>query len=209
MALAAVRGKSINALTESSIEAQQCKLHFDIARQFVLRDTDWSFARRTVALQLLTVEPLRYTYAYKYPNDCINLKIITGDYSDFNGAVGTGCQSSVQDCSYYKPEFNAPFGIQHDETHGKIIVTDQEDAYGIYTKDIELVELFNPIMTTGLVHYLASLIAVPIMGGDFGRKMREDNLSIYVSTMSSAIASDENEQKVSKRREPCLISARG
>lgn len=208
MALAAVRGKSINSLTESSVEAQQCKLHFDIARQFILRDTDWKFARKTEALQLLTEIPLRWAYAYKYPGDCINLKMVTADYSSFNAPLGlTYSPGGGPTCDYYKPEFNVPYEIQNGED-GRIIATDQECAYGIYTEDIKVVERFDPIMTTGFAYYLGSLVAVPIMGGDFGRKVREDALALYKATMSSAVAANGNEQKVAEKRQPCLISAR-
>lgn len=207
MALASVRGKSINSLDERSVEAQQCKLHFDLARKFVLRDTDWQFARKSLALQLLTDDPLRWAYAYKYPTDCLNLKMVTADYSSFDAPIGLTYEAGGPACDYYKPEFNVPYEVQ-DGTDGRIIATDQQDAYAIYTKDETVVDNFDPLMTTAFAHYLASLVAIPVMGGDFGRKMRDDALQLYASTMSSAVASNMNEQKRAEKRQPCLISAR-
>jgi hypothetical protein len=208
MSLASVRGKSINSLTENSIEAQQCKLHFDIARKFILRDSDWQFARKSVALQLLTTVPLRWAYAYKYPGDCLNLKMVTADYSSFNAPIGRIFEASGPTCDFFKPEFNLPFEIQSGTGDGPIIATDQIDAFGVYVKDETVVERFDPLLVTAFVHYLASLVAVPIMGGDFGMKMRNDALQLYSAAISSAVAGNMNEQKRAEKRQPCLISAR-
>jgi len=206
MALAAIRGKSINSLTEPSREAQQCNLHYDIARRFVLRDSPWQFAKKVVALQLRTEEPLHWIYAYQYPGDCLNLRTVTGDYA-FKTPVDTFDRPRVHYNDYIEPELSQPYEI-HNDGDNKIIVTDVPEAYAIYTKNVELTTLFDAQFITAFSFYLGSLIAVPISGVEIGSKMRSDSLSMYTSTMSAAVSAEMNEQRQPARREPALVRAR-
>lgn len=196
LALASIRGKSINSLTESSLEAQQCKLHYDLARQFVLRDTPWSFAKKTAPLQLRIEEPLEWLYAYQYPIDCLYVHKVVANF-------GFGSPSS----EFVLPENDYPFEII-EGVDGKSIATDLIDAYVVYTKNVTNPTQFGPQFTMALAHYLGSMIAVPIMGGDIGRSMRGDELELYRATISSAMASNMNESKSHPKRESQLVNIR-
>jgi hypothetical protein len=204
MALASIRAKSINSLTEASIEAQQCKLHYDIARQFILQDTPWNFAKKSAALQLMTVEPQEWLYAYQYPIDCLRVQSVIADYGLKNPA------------EFYNEHYREDYVIPDTEMKfeivsggdGKMIVTDQQDAYAIYTKNVKDPTLFDPQFVKALTHYLASMIAVPVMGGDIGRTMRGDELELYKMTISSAVASNMNESRRPAPRYSRLIDVR-
>ena len=207
IALASVRAKSINSLDEASVEAQQCKLHYDIARQFVLRDTPWQFAKKVAALALLSVEPLHWVYGYAYPIDCLKFRMVTGDYAFKQ-------QQDVDDVSRwrfveerYEPELSVPFEIQN-ISGDRVITTDETEAYGIYTMDIDNEAMFDPHMVMALAYYLGSLIAIPLTGADIGRGMRKEALSLYTSTISAAIANELNEARPPKRREAALVRVR-
>lgn len=203
MALASIRGKSINSLTEASIEAQQCKLHYDIARQFVLRDTPWGFAKKTAVLQLRNEKPLEWLYAYQYPIDCLYVRKVVADFG-FN-------EAEFANRKYYEdfvlPENEYPFEVL-ESVDGKSIGTDLEEAYVVYTKNITNPTMFGAQFVRALVHYLGSMIAVPIMGGDIGRTMRGDELELYRATISSAVASNMNESKPHPRKDAALVNAR-
>jgi len=205
-ALASVRGKSINSLTEGSVEAQQCKLHFDTARQFVLRDNDWQFARKVAPLQLRSETPLHWVFTYQYPGDCLNLKIVTGDFAFKSQQDDQLANRGRFIAEFIEPELSVPFEIQHGGD-GRIIVTDQNEAYAIYTADVD-VALFDPLLVTALSHYLAMLIAVPVMGGDIGRAMRQDASVMYAQSISAAISASMNESRRPKRKLPALVTAR-
>jgi len=207
LALSSVRAKSINSITEASVEAQQCKLHYDIARQFVLRDTPWQFAKVVTALELLTTEPLHWVYAYAYPNDCLAFRSVTGDYA-FKQQTDTDDVSRWRFVEeQYEPELSVPFEIQH-SSGNRIIATDETEAYGIYTKDIIDESMFDPQMVMALGYYLGSLIAIPLTGADIGRAMRKEALQLYSSTINVAIANELNESRPPKRREPALVRVR-
>jgi hypothetical protein len=204
LALASIRSSSINSLTEGSLQAQQCKLHYDIARQFVLTDTPWNFAKKTAALQLRDIEPLEWTYAYQYPSDCARLLNV---HADFGYNAPDTVNRALYDDVLVEPETNVPYEVMNGPD-GKLVVTDQVDAYAIYTKNVTNPTMFDAQFTVALYQYLASMIAVPIMGGDIGRAMREDNLQLYRLTMSSTVSNMMNESKRKPRKDAALVTAR-
>lgn len=63
-----------NILTEKSLEAQLCRQFFDIARQDVLREFPWFFAKKQVNPALVASQPTpEYLYAYEYPSDALRI----------------------------------------------------------------------------------------------------------------------------------------
>ena len=181
----------------------------DFARQFVLRDAQWQFAKRVEPLQLRTEEQLEWVYAYQYPIDCLKLRKVFGDL-EFKQSMNAGNISSgyLSYNNYIEPaDVSVPYELINDGDN-RIIGTDLEDAYAMYTKDVKDTTLFDPTFTSAFIYYLASMIAVPLTGVDIGRVMREDMLKLYGSTMSSAVAHDLNEQRRTPRPEPDLVSIR-
>jgi len=85
LALSHIRVGSINALTEASIQAQQCKLLYPILRDSVLENAPWQFATRIVSLAELTdVEVFNFAYAYQYPSDCLKIKRLILNWETIN-----------------------------------------------------------------------------------------------------------------------------
>jgi hypothetical protein len=207
MALGNVRAKSINSLDESSIEAQTCKLRYDTARRFVLRDTNWQFAKKTAVLQLLTIEPLQWVFSYQYPGDCLNIKMVTGDFA-FKDSTAEGLANRWRYVDeYIQPEFAVPYEILNVDD-SKTIATDQTEAYVIYTKDVSNPTLFDDIFSTALSEYLSTLIAIPLVGADLGIKMIEVNAAKYKQSIDAAISANQNEQKAGTKRLPRQIAVR-
>lgn len=61
-------------LTTKSLEAQQCRTFFDLARQSTLSDSPWMFAKKQVTPALVANQPTpEWLYAYQYPSDCLRL----------------------------------------------------------------------------------------------------------------------------------------
>lgn len=207
IALSHIRARSINSLNESSIEAQQCKLHYESVRDIVLRDTDWPMARKTVALALLVSTPLRWAYAYQYPTDALAIRMVTGDWAFKDNSQGDLVTRVRYQDMIPQPEPGVPFDIENLDD-ARVIVTDQPQAYGVYTKKVTNFNIFDPLFIEAFEWLLASRIAIPLIGGDMGRKMREEALGMYSSALRSAIAAAKNEGKRPPRREPSLIEAR-
>ena len=89
-----------------------------------------------------------------------------------------------------------------------MIVTDLSEAYVVYTLKLTDPTLFDPVFEQALVHYLESKLAVPVVGGSFGRQMKADAIGLYQQTLSQAVAQDQNEQKRPKRRPAAAVRAR-
>src|SRR5688500_4621637 len=74
LALTHVRGGSINSLDEASVQAQRCKLFYEIARDQALADATWGFNHALVALaELEDVEVFNWAHAWTYPSDCLHI----------------------------------------------------------------------------------------------------------------------------------------
>ena len=54
MAIGYVGGNSIMSFADESLEANQCELNYDIAREFCLESRDWTFA---ATFKKLTASP--------------------------------------------------------------------------------------------------------------------------------------------------------
>ena len=207
VALSHIRAKSINSLTEASREAQECKLHYPIARDFVLRDNWWNFAKKVAPLALLVDEPKLWAYAYQYPSDCLNMRMVTVD-NIFKDQTTDGLANRFRFQDFIpQPERGLPYEIL--TLNGvKIIGNDFQDAFGYYTAKVTDPNLFDVQFTDALSFLLASRLAIPLVGGDFGRKMREDMLALYNQAMSAAIVSNNNEQKRNQPRQSRFVEGR-
>lgn len=207
LALSNIRARSINSLTESSVEAQQCKLKYSIVRDFLLRDVPWQFAREVKALALRTDEPLEWVYAYQYPSDCLNVRYITADFGFKDQTADGIAYRDRYDVWFVEPERQVPFELGS-FSDGKAILTDQEDAYAVYTKRVTDPNQYDSQFILAFSWYLASELAVPLVGGDQGRTYRNDALQMYRAIVNAAVAADGNEKHRVKRKPSDMIEAR-
>ena len=205
--LAAIRAKSINSLTESSNEAQQCLLQYASARDFVMRDSNWQFAKKTAVLALLSEEPLQWAYAYSYPGDCLKVRQVIGDWA-LKDNIDNGLVNRAKYFDYIaEPIASVVFELQNLDDD-KVIATDLSEAYVVYTKKIEDPNMFDPLFEKMLVSYLASLIAVSVLGIEAGGKMEEKELAKYQAYLATAVAGDQTERKRPKRPAPRMVQVR-
>ncbi len=196
LALGNIRAGSINSFNEDSIEAQVCSQRFEVAVEFLLRDFPWSFANKVAPLSLYSEEPLEWQYAYVYPYDCVNaLRIVAKDTisSDrttwYHYNVTPDEVTQIQDIRKHR----IPYDVGLTSTDKKAIYSDEPEAYLAYTAKITDPNLYEPAFIEALSWYLASMIAVPIVGSDKGRELRQDCLKIYIEMLTSAKASNANE----------------
>lgn len=207
LALSNIRAKSINSLTEGSIEAQQCALKFPIVRDMLLRDTPWQWANTLKPLALLADDPLQWSYAYQYPSDCVNLQYVTADFA-FRSQDADGIDFRyLNQISFVEPDKRVPFEVRNIDGN-RVVLADQTEAYAFYTKRVTDPNLYDPQFIMAFSWYLAAELAVPIMGGDIGMKMRADALQMYTNLIGAAIASNGNEQDRPVRRQSDIITAR-
>lgn len=161
-----------NLDTDTGTPADNCRIHYDVCRQFVLSNHIWNFATKRKVLADIGSPPTGWLYRYNYPSDCLRFREI-------------GRQTRQE-----KP---IPFQIEDDGTdEGLSIICDTYQAVGVYTRDVTNVGLFSTGFVAMFAWYLGSELAVS-MSGDF--KRQEACLKVYRSMYAAAIAQDSNEQQ--------------
>lgn len=63
----------ITSFMDSSVESTLCEATYPAARDAVLVDTAWTFAKKRAKLNAVTGEPLGYSYQYAIPSDCLSV----------------------------------------------------------------------------------------------------------------------------------------
>lgn len=211
LAIGHVRGSSIQSLNEATNEARYCKLYYHPARKFVLENHPWKCANKIAPLALLEETPHEWLYSYGYPSDALSIRrILPSEVAIDNydrmrlyqlEYFGTNLEKVMNDPIQYE------IGINSDGS--QVIWTNQESAYAAYTLNQTVATLFPSAVVTGIAHYLASLIAVPIAGRDEGREIMKDQLALYDVTMKAAEANNMFERFKMQQRESDMITVRG
>jgi len=175
--------------TERTAEAAACRRFYEQARDGVLRDFPWPFARRTVSPGLIEEDPnSEWDYGYRYPADCLIVRRVLSDTRNDSR------QSRV------------PYVIGRDDG-GVVIYTDRPDAEVEYTSLVEDPLQFPAEFTEALTFLLASLIAPRVTAGDpfkLGRRAFE----LYVWAVNKARLQASNEDQVDEQPESEFIRAR-
>lgn len=146
------QSQTIDSIDEQSLAAELCSLHYEDARDAVLRDFDWPFAEARVYLADIGSPPTNWCYRYRYPTDCLKARRI---------AI-PGNENPTAD-------ERIPFKIIHADG-GRAIVTNQPQAELVYTVKVEDTTYFDPLFVSSLAWRLASEIAM-------GLQARPENFS--------------------------------
>lgn len=195
LALSNIRAGSINSLNEGSIQAQICKLKYPILRDRCLREIPWQFNHKIRALSPVTTDIFNWAYAYSYPVDCLKIRRLVGAYEELPaGSADVASRlldSRVLPNKGYRQQI--PYEIfNFDDT--KVIGSDQPDLRIDFAAKVSDPNLFSDDFIMALSHLLASELAVPIVGAELGRALRNDSLQLYKQYLASAIATDQNDQ---------------
>lgn len=159
-----------NLDTDSGNTAVQCRIHFEVSRRFVLAYHNWGFAKKRITLSDLGSPPGTWLYRYDYPSDCLRFREI----ERFTRNIPP-----------------VPFEVESDTNGtGLCVLTDQEEAVGIYTRDVTNVSLFPPAFVTAFSWHLASELAMAIPGD---MELQKTCFNIYRAYLMSAEATDSEE----------------
>jgi hypothetical protein len=155
--------------TDGSAESDYCASFFALARNELLEMADWGFARKRVALALVTSVSDAWEYSYALPSDCmVPRRILT-------------------DVSTSKESDSAPFDIE-----GQTVLTDKQNAVLIYTRPITDFGLFSPSAVTAFSYLLASYLAGPILKGTDGASVSAKFREMAANLANTAAAHDAN-----------------
>jgi hypothetical protein len=195
MALSKIGASSnIESLTESSAEAKECNLWYTFSRRQALASNNWSFARRRLTLATHGDDPPDgvWGYRYQYPSDCLQFRKIESPVS------GTGAWSPEEKRLVADADA-IPFSIELDDNQdSKSILTNLDNAIGVYTMDLTEVTLFSEFFVTTL----ATAIAVNIAYALTKKSKLEDKMAQrFQQLVVAAQAVDGNEQMEPPPRE--------
>lgn len=211
MALAQIRAGGINSLDETSLQAQQCKLHYEIARDQCLRDANWGFNHSIKALsELPDVEIFGWRKVWQYPIDCLQINDVIRDLEDVRGSSDSFIMSGLYDHRPRRPrdlgrvEYRV-FSVS--ETYPRVIATNEDTLRIDYRKRVTDTNAFGADFRMALASLLASYIAVPIVGVKDGRLLRNDSLAMYTAFITSA-KDDNANQQFTEPRESEYITVR-
>jgi hypothetical protein len=193
MALAHLgNSKLIASLTENSDLARSCNAFYETARDKVLEDFNWPFARKFVTLGLVEEDPTgiddEWSFSYRYPSDCLMARRLI-----------SGIKAEDKDTEYKY--------IIGSDSQGRLIYTDIEDARLEYTKREDDTAKYPISFTLALSYYLAFLIAPRVTAGDpFGlAKKAETN---YIVEIQKSRANSFNEQHKPNQADGEFLTAR-
>jgi len=162
LALDAVGTRStVSSLTERSAESSACNRQYNASRIAALSAFHWGFARKQVALPLLASSylgqsvPVPWIFEYATPSDFLDSWFLMPPTGTFN-ARGMPTWPPV---SYIISTDADAYG-----NDVSVILTNQEDAILVYTKDLTDIALFDPQFIDALRLLLASRIALPLTG---------------------------------------------
>ncbi len=138
IALAVLEEQRITSLTESSEQARYCNVHYDDARDFVLRLHPWNFATRRASLALNAAAPaFGYDYAFALPTDPYCLRVIS---------------------------VNDPADPPNWKIEGRDMLIDESAVNLVYIGRIIDVNQYDAGFVQALAHFLAWKLAKPLTG---------------------------------------------
>ena len=162
----------IQSFNDKTAEAKACAFWYPIARNQLLRSAPWNFA---YGYQVLASDASNvpgtvmaapgWSYAYQYPNDCVQAIAVSTVY-------GTRLKRYYWGCYWGYPYGSAWSGIQKipyiigpsttDEAQKAIFTDLGSPAYLWYIRCVTDTSLYDPMFSDGLSWLLAAKIAGPL-----------------------------------------------
>lgn len=188
MALSNVGSSGIESITGTEAGAKECDLWYDFSRRQTLAAHDWNFARRRLTLATHDDDPPSgvWAYRYQYPSDCVKFRKIQNPAGEKADAI--------------------PFEIElSDDQSTKSILTNLDDAVGVYTMNLTEVTLFSEFFVQLFGFALATQIAYPLTGK---LELRKEMDATFRTMALVAPAHDANEQMEAPPRDAEHIRGR-
>ena len=192
MALSQIGAGSINSLTESSIEAQQCNLYYTVLLNQMLSDSNWNFATTIEPLAVTTEEVFNWVYAYAYPSACLKVHHLIPNHQQYSSDTGVASRYRYAD-SFHMPEIEEPEYQVLTSGGQKLIVSNYAGLRIQYTKKITDPNDMPDNFRLALSNLIASRIAIAITGVSEGRALKQDALKEYAFYKDKAKEQDANE----------------
>lgn len=153
--------------TESAV---QCRLWYELVRDELMEDFDWSFARKHMALSAISAESFtNWTYVYAFPGDCLKARLIENSVD--NAKILFEVRAKVN-------------------TIGSCIVCNEASPTLVYTEKVTNTTAYPSAFIRALGLKLAASIAYPLRN-DLQLQQQVEALSTFA--LSKAQLSDVKE----------------
>ncbi len=157
---------------ENTPESNQASIWYERDRLFLLRAHRWNFARFQGSLSLLYTAPgvdsepqtslpwafMPFAYAYSLPSDCVQFQFILPTYNSIP------IQSLPTPLSQPPVPFKLSSILNNSNQVIEAIFTNQQQAYGIWTRNITNVDLFDSQFVEAFSYRLAASLSIPLSG---------------------------------------------
>jgi len=185
MAILHVGGNKISSINDNSVEAIACEVQYEIARDYVLGDKDWTFATSRAEIVQNAVDPVfGYQSSFTLPSDCIRVIEVFEDANAF--------RNHENPLSWEREENSVSA-----DTSGSVFIR--------YIKRIEAPARFSAGFVNALAHYLAYKLAIPIAQN---KGLQTDLMNLYLRALKDAANADGLQGRSQRIRSSRLISAR-
>ena len=192
IALGAIGAKSLITDLDPTqgTEERHCALFFNATREMVLRDKDWPFARKTIALVQLTDDPIPgWDYRYQYPTDCLAARKVI---------------NSTDAITPQKFEL----GIS-DDLNDKNIFSNQESAYLQYTARVTITPMYDSNFIFALAYALAARLAMPLTKKPAMQSSMQQQYMSLLSMAATNAANEEHQGDIESKYVSEISTARG
>lgn len=157
----------------------------------MLRDVPAGFAHKNESLAVLTTDLFNWAYAYQYPSDCLKINRLQLNYE----AVTSETLSGVSAFNLSLPDLSRQINYEVFNVDGvKVIGANESELRIDYRANVTDQNLFDPDFILAFAHLLASELATPLVGGELGRKYRDDELKLYQVYVDATIVATLNER---------------
>lgn len=190
LALSAIGGDNINAMSDAGTEAKACRQFYAHTRDLLLQMYPWRFAGKTAALAALVDNDKegRWLAAYARPTDCLKVRWVRQAYSPADAHI-TAAQ-----------EVGNPYEIE-----GSTIYCNLSPAFLRYTYRLTDPTKFPPMFIEALAAALAVRLAMPITRDS---KVRADMWQLAERTRAQAEMLDANEERETSDHDSDLVGGR-
>lgn len=215
------RGNSVATIasfTEASAAARACQLNYDAMRKLLIRCAPWGCTRKQLPLDLLGDAasgtcPFPWLYEYAYPSDCLKFRYLLQIPQNWPFPSSPTVAPAVGDTlvtPYVSTTRRQRFLISSDlDPAGnarKVLLTNTNQALGVYSYDCTNVDQFDASFTEALVAMVAAKLVMPLTGNT---GLMPTFMQIAKDRVVEARVADGNENLPTTDHTPDWIIARG
>lgn len=171
--------------TDTSTAADQARLHYENARDSLLRAHPWNFAIKRAELSPDATAPLfEYQYAFPLPNDFLKMVRTEWEATGFSNR-----DEAVRVFSFWDSN-SIPYRIERHSNGARSLLANEDSVSIEYVSRVTDTTQFDPMFTDVLVARLAAELAMPIADNP---RLTEQMWDLYARKLSEARVMDAQE----------------